>query len=382
MDTPKNSSMRVLRLPELFNAIVQYLDRKNIHTLRLVNTLILDQCSPHFSITLDLERKSRYPNLKKLAESALAIEEGAAMASTGRTAETGRKQSSPLDQIQGLRIIQGYSLRSSLTPEIVSILNQCGNLRHIDIKAGSTGITAYPEKQSYPAGLIWSSMFPEDQGGRRRRGGDGGGGGGGCGCEDEQHHWTFWDLLPLEGSLFDRLESLKIEMSCNTELNLDRFIPRLGYSGAAKTLRALTMITLSNTKKVSWEIFQDCICNLSVLKTLHMHLIEIIYTKDFLIDSDDGSQHKMETQLQHVAPTVNSLKCQLANCKDPNITLAFMGLFPNLESLELFGLDSLLGKAVEERIYSEVGHQLPLQQSPWTQQHSTGSAECNGSPHQ
>ncbi|KAK3846374.1 MAG: hypothetical protein J3R72DRAFT_486640 [Linnemannia gamsii] len=260
-------------------------------------------------------------------------------------------------------------LQSPQFPDTRDSLNQCGNLRHIDIKAGISGTAESPEKQPYPARLIWSSMFPEHQGGGRR-----GGNGGGGGCEDGQQHWTFWDLLPLEGFLFDRLESLTIEVCSKTQLNLDRFMPRLGQSGAAKTLRALTVITLSDTKKVSWEIFRDCICNLSVLKTLHMHLIEINYTKDSLIDSDDGSQHKMETQLQQVAPTVNSLKCQLANCNDPSITLAFMRLFPNLESLELFGLDSLLDKAVEERIYSEVGRQLPLQQSLWTQQHSTGSA--------
>ncbi|KAK3846349.1 MAG: hypothetical protein J3R72DRAFT_433624, partial [Linnemannia gamsii] len=213
---------------------------------------------------------------------------------------------------------------------------------------GVSGTAESPEKQPYPARLIWSSMFPEHQGGGRR-----GGNGGGGGCEDGQQHWTFWDLLPLEGFLFDRLESLTIEVCSKTQLNLDRFLPRLGHSGAAKTLRTLTVITLSDAKKVSWEIFRDCICNLS---------------------------HMMETQLRQVAPTVNSLKCQLGNCKDPDIKLAFMRLFPNLESLELFGIDSLLDK--EERIYSEAGHQLPLQQSSLRQQYSTGSIEGNGSQYQ
>ncbi|KAK3846357.1 MAG: hypothetical protein J3R72DRAFT_433638 [Linnemannia gamsii] len=376
MDALESSLIRVIRLPELFDAIVRHLVPNNIHTLRLVNTLFLEQCSPYFSITLNLERKWCYPNLKNLAESALAIEEGAVMATTGRADETSRKQSSHLDLIQGLKISRDRNPHKSMTPEIVSILNQCGNLRHILIKDDHRGTTESPEKQSYPARLLWSSMLPEVQGGR------GGGDGGAGGSENGEQLWTFWDLLPLEGRLFDRLESLTIDMGYHTQLDLNRFMPRLGCSRAAKTLGVLTMTaTASNTRKVSWEVFRDCISNLSVLKTLRMNnAINIIYTKDPIIDSDDGSQYKMVTQLRQVAPTVHVLECALGKDRDPDFKLAFMSLFPNLESLKVSDLGSLLDKAVDERVYSEICRQLPLQQSPLGQQYSTGSVEGNGSP--
>ncbi|KAG0376047.1 hypothetical protein BGX24_008354 [Mortierella sp. AD032] len=374
MDTLESSLIRVLRLPELFDAIVRHLVPSNIHTLRLVNTLFLEQCSPYFSITLNLESKWCYPNLKNLAESALAIEEGAAMATTGRADETSRKQLSRLDLIQGLKISRDRNPHKSMTPEIVSILNQCGNLRQILIKDDLRGTTESPEKHSYPARLLWSSMLPEVQGG----GGDGGAGG----SENEEQLWTFWDLLPLEGHLFDRLESLTIDVGYHTQLDLDRFMPRLGRSRAAKTLGVLTMTaTASNTRRVSWEVFRDCISNLSVLMTLRMNnAINIIYTKDPLIDSDDGSQYKTVTQLRQVAPTVHVLECTLGKDRDPDFKLAFMGLFPNLKSLKVSDLGSLLDKAVDERVYPEIGRQPPLQKSPLGQQYSTGSVEGNGSP--
>ncbi|KAK3812350.1 MAG: hypothetical protein JOS17DRAFT_468800 [Linnemannia elongata] len=371
MAISERSLIRVLRLPELFNVIVQYLSPKDVLSLRLVNTLFLDHCAAHFSITLDLECVQRYPDLKKFAESALAIE-GAAMASTGRTDKVDREQSSPLDLIQSLKISRGRSLHRSLTPDIVSILNQCGNLRHIHVNDDPPSTTEFPEKQSYPARLLWSSMFPVDQGGE-------GGAGGGV-SEDDEQHWTFWDLLPLEGFLFDRLESLTIDVGYNTQLNLDRFMTRLGRSGVAKSLRALTITSSTSARKVSWDVFQNCICNLSVLKMLRVHFITITYIKDPRIDTGDGSQQRMVTRLQHVAPTVKSLNCRLGNSQDSDVRLAFMSLFPNVESLELTDLDYLLDKSVEERIYSEVGCHLPQQQSPLRQQYSSGFVEGNDSP--
>lgn len=367
MSTSERSLIRAIRLPEMFDVIVQYLGPKDIHTLRLVNAFFLDQCAAHFSATLDLDNERRYPDLKEFAASALAIE-GAAMTSTGRTDKADREQSSPLDLIQTLKISRSRYPYKCLTPEIVSILNQCGNLRHIHIKDNPRSTMEIPEKQSYPARLLWSSMF---HGGER---GDGGGS-----SEDGDQHWMFWDLLPLEGFLFDRLESLTIDVDGHTQLSLDPFMARLGRSRAAKSLRALTMTSSSSSRKVSWNVLRDCICNLSVLKMLRMHLITITYIKDPVIDYDDGSQHKTVTQLQQVAPTVKSLECRLGNSRDPDVRLAFMTLFPNVEFLKLADFDDLLDKDVDSRIYSEVGHQLPQQQSPLGQQHSTGSVEGDDS---
>ncbi|KAF9139378.1 hypothetical protein BG015_002051 [Linnemannia schmuckeri] len=377
MATSERSLMRVLRMPELFNAIVQYFSAEDIHTLRLVSTLFLDQCAAHFSITLNLEAQRRYSDLQKLADSALAIKEGAVMASTGRTDETDHERSSPLDLIQTLKVSRGRYGHKSLTPAIVSILNQCRNLRHILINDNPGSTAEFPEKQSYPARLLWSSMFPVVQGGGRGDDGDGSDDGGGS--DDGEQYWTFWDLLPLEGFLFDRLESLTINVEYNSQLNLDQFMPRLGRSHAAKSLRALTM-TSRRKRGVSWEVFRDCICNLSVLKVLRMNPTKITYTKDPLIDTDDGSQHEMVEQPQQVAPTVNSLECVFDSRQNSDIRLAFMSLFPNVESLKLTDLDSLLNKAVDERIYAVVDRQLPLQQEPLGQQYSTSSVEGNDAP--
>jgi hypothetical protein len=344
--------------------------------LRLVNRLFLDLCAHRFSITLDLENVRRYPDLKKLAESALAFKGTAALASSPeRTDMTDRGQPSPLDLIQSLKISRDRHLCRSLTPDIVSILNQCGNLRHIIIKDDPNSVIGIPEP-SYPARLLWSSMVPVIQGGE----GGHGGSGGGSHKQDGKQHWTFWDLIPLEGFLFDRLESLTIYAGCHTRLKLDHFMPRLGSSRAAKSLRALSMTASRGTAKVSWDVFRDCICSLLVLKTLRIQLIEMIYTEDVVIDSNNGSQSKVMTQLQQVAPTVKLLECYLTNHQDQDARLAVMNLFPNVESLELLAFDALFNKPLDERIFSEVGRQLPPQNSSLGQRYSTGFVEGNDSP--
>ncbi|KAG0057403.1 hypothetical protein BGZ83_010862 [Gryganskiella cystojenkinii] len=350
MSTSERSLTRVIRLPELFDAIVQYLDLKNFHVLRLVNTLFHDQCVARFSITLDLESLYHQRKFENLAESALAIKDG-----------PGHEQLDPLDLIQGLKISRNRYTHKSMTPETVSILNQCRNLRHIHINddPGSRSTSELSEEPSNPARLFWSSMFPVVQGAWRAEGNADDGD-----LKDGKHDWTFWDLLPLEGSLFDRLQSLTFEVHYHSQLNFDQFMTRLGRSHAAKSLDTLTIISSLRTCEVFWEIFRDCICNLSMLKSFTMEGIKVSNRKQLLTEADDGSQHKMATQQRQVAPTVKSLSYRYGNGQDPDTKLALMSLFPNLESLKLTDLDALLGKAVDERIFFEVGDlQLPLQQS-------------------
>ncbi|KAG0278924.1 hypothetical protein BGZ95_002769 [Linnemannia exigua] len=376
MAASESSLIRAFRLPELSTIIIQYLDPKNIYKLRLVNTFFLDQCSAHFSITFDLENERRYPDLKKLAESALATKEREVMASTGGIDKTDCEQSSPLDVIQSLKVSLGRSPHKSLTPEIVSILNQCGNLRRLFIRDDSDPAIKFPEKQSYPARLLLSSIYPvvHEEGGEREGGGDGSG----DGNDGGEQHLTFWDLLPLEGLLFDRLESLTIYVGSSVQLNLERLMARLDRSRATRNLRSLSITAQS--KKVSWEVFRDCICNLSALTTLRLHFFQIIYTSDPLGDPDDGSQREMVMQQQQEAPAVTSLTFRLSNREDLDFKLAFMNLFPNVESLKLQSLDSLLDKKFDERVFTDVGRQLPLQQSPLGQQNYAGLVEGNGSP--
>lgn len=340
MAAPEKSFMGVFRLPELFDAVVQYLDPKAVHTLRLVNGFFRSQCSAHFSITLDLEKKLRYPDLRSMADSALAVE-GMETAEQDRTSY---ERWNPLDQIQSLKASAGLSSGNVLTPELASILNRCRNLRHIHINDSSYSAREFPDRLSYPSRFLWSSMDPVA--------------GGAGGDSVDRESWSFWDLTPLEGSLCRRLESLTIVVGRHPALNLDRFMTRLSYSCVAKSLRTLKIVCSAYIPmEISWKVFRDCICSFSVLETLDLDDVKIIHSKDPVDDPDHDSQLR-ETQ-SWVTPTVKSLRYRFGYHQDQDFKLAFMSLFPNLESLDLASM-VLLDGAINERVCSEADRQLPM----------------------
>ena len=300
----------VFRLPELFEAIAQYLDKKTLHRLRLVSKALHELSVPFFSITLVIGTERRNRDFKIMIDAVLR--------------EKGRMN--PLDQIQSLQILHDRNHAfSNLDPKGSVLLNQLRNLRHVMVQDDNgRNHTPYPpDKSFYPAMLIWPRV---------------------CSCDShspksKSGQWSRWDLLPLEGSMLCRLESLKVTAGAITPFNLDRFFSRLGRSGVSKTLRSLAVVgSRRSLRAVSWKVFrglfQDGANSLQELETLEIEGLKI--------NGLPGS-NLIQGQAQHqrVPSKIKNLTFDYQH-NNTEFKLAIMDLFPNVETLILDSMQSLL----------------------------------------
>ncbi|GJJ68447.1 hypothetical protein EMPS_00793 [Entomortierella parvispora] len=286
MVDPKVSWDYALYLPELFSAIAQFLDCKSLCTLRLFNKAFSHLCMPYFSAALVFSELSPYPDYKRLLDATLG--------------DSSDKATLPrLDLIRSLRLAPRPT-STTLTP----LLNLCHNLRHIEIEDNYWRNTRFELKPFYPARKVWpSNLLP---------------------CQahddfvdsrwappcpdieigpypDDGALWNLYDLLSLEGSLLDRLETLKVDAGEESPLSINRFMFRLGQSSAAKTLRFLTILKFSQrgAYSVGWKIFRECICSLTVLESLTFKNYEIL-------DIDDETNYGYESAQSSVSGGMNN----------------------------------------------------------------------------
>ncbi|GJJ68423.1 hypothetical protein EMPS_00769 [Entomortierella parvispora] len=297
----------VFRLPELFEVVAQHLDPKSIHSLRLVCRAFHNVCAPYFSITLNVGHVERCECLKALLEAASTTNGGC----------------NPLDQIQSV-VITGFphSQFSMLDPKGGVVLNQLQNIRHLSISK----ITRLSEKlyplfpvggASDPPMMLWDPLCfsPSD------------------GLMPEEHVWSLLDLLPLEGSILCRLESLKITLDESRPVyHLDRFFTRLGQSCVSKSLRSLAVIVSRKTQGwVSWKIFQD----LFEGETHRLLGLEALEMDNLTIN---GHIQKSKPDAPQ-PPTHQSLQSKVKRLTfnypsyDTELKFAIMELFPNVEVL-------------------------------------------------
>jgi len=301
---------RALTLPELFDAVIQYMESENIHCLRLVNKMFLELCASYFYITLNVDNSKRYPDMKWILDRHYSVMET-------------KQRRDPLDMIQSLRVFAGHSGYSTTDPRGLStFLNRCRNLRHITI--GDIGSDALPEKPWYPARLLWPEFI--NHGYRLTKGTPD------FGHRDlmDERPWSNWDLLPLGGTSLVRLRTLRLEEGRRSPLNLDRFMGRLERSCAARNL-SLFSITgdTDQGRRASFSVFQKCICRLKSLEILELSGIDIVDT-----DGSIGIGHFISAQEEHQQWILPKMKIFYFSCVLPvDIRLALFALVPNVEAL-------------------------------------------------
>jgi len=113
-------STRVFAIPELAEAVFQFAGPRTIRTLRLVCRLFPDRCSLFFFVTLDLANPKRYPDLKRIADSATdssAPEDGWGI----------------LDHIHSIKLNGRVQYVAVSSTPLARVLNRCRNIRHINI---------------------------------------------------------------------------------------------------------------------------------------------------------------------------------------------------------------------------------------------------------
>lgn len=327
---------RVFSISELFQALVQYLEPESIHTLRLLNKGFLELCTPHFFVTLHTANKNRYSDLKELFDLATTTD-----ATTNKD---------PFDLIQGLILQGGQSDFSMILPQgMEAVLNRCRNLRSIKcFDARLTYLNAPDSPSPNRARLIWSKMQLQFKRPPQRlffrifyssR--------------PQVPTSSFWEQLPLEGSLLSRLESLTLIVGSLTPKKLDELFVRLRRSCVSKVLRSLTIEGDfpwdRQNKRVSLEVLLDCFYCLISLEDLNIGGI--------MIEPSEGSQQPASlTQVpceywvrSHPSPVKTF---ELRGSYTPETVQAILGCLPNIESLTLQGeflnpLMALLAKKLE-----------------------------------
>lgn len=321
--TEQSAQAVVFDIPELVQAIIVFLDHKTLLTVRSLNRTFHLQCEPHFSIFLITEHRQRYRQLGNLVN--LAKEHPDSLG--------------PLNVIKGLHLSYQHNLyqdfQESVRHTLAAVLNRCCNLREISVedRPGDYGLPS--EKPQYLARLAWAN-FDVHQFNP-------------CGpLDDDERPWSFFDILPLEGSMLHRLETLKLVTSTCTPSSLDRFFKRLEESPAAKTLRSLAVTgSWNHVRSTSWDTLRSCVCNLKALHTLAMDSLQIVHRP-----TDKGIEiNREDEEAIWLAPRVRTLtfKCR----PDLNTKLAVMNLFPNVESLSIGNTAELWEKAVDEHLFQK-----------------------------
>jgi len=327
MDQP---CTRVFRIPELFATIVQFMDPTTLHSLRAANKTTLLLCAPYFSLKFNVHDLNRYPSLEELFEATLSISE----------TDTGTAWH-PLDQVQILKFKTAPAEDDACREQrqyrkrILSALNSCRNLRYVyvgDTGRGKFNPDHWRERSFYPARLIWpmgtstednTISCPENDQGDEEK-------------EEDLFPWSQWDILPLEGQLLNRLESLKLGQGLLTPMDLDRFMNRLRHSSAAETLRSLEIVgKMQGSRSVSFEALRDCVCDLRKLAVFVIESVNIrrpvkaIETQDEPAEMQKGGLQ----QPQRLPPTVKtlSMKCWVGR----TVKMAIVELFSNVEFLTI-----------------------------------------------
>jgi len=316
----QSAQAAVFEIPELVQNILVFLDLRTLNTVRSLNKAFQLQCEPHFSILLIIGHRQRYQQLRELAS--LAKEHPNSV--------------SPLDLIKSLHLSYQHNMyqefQESVHQSLASLLNRCCNLREIIIEDRPGDKRTPTEKPQYQARVAWAN-FDVHQNNP-------------CSTlDDDEKPWSYFDILPLEGSMFNRLETLKLVASECTLVKLDRFFNRLEQSPAAKTLRSLSVIaSLNRVRSTSWVALRSCICNLKALQTLLMDGFQIDHCP-----TDDGIDSNKDEETIWLALRVRTLTVKCRPTLD--IKLAIMDLFPNIESLYLGTTDELWEKALDERLF-------------------------------
>ncbi|KAG0048148.1 hypothetical protein BGZ83_006845 [Gryganskiella cystojenkinii] len=333
-DRLKSLAITTLNLPELAQVIFSHLDNRTIHTLRLVNRNFLNLCRPFFAITLDVDDHHRYTDLGHLVTLSL---KGAA------------NTIDPMDQIQGLKVNRGHDEHSYaiISQGIPGALNRCQNLRHIEL-TDLQGYSEPPEKPTYPARMVWPSLAQH----RYMRGEISPNAKNEHGHKDDRNPWSYWDLLPLEGFLLSRLETLVVVAGNWTPGNLDRFFKRLARSCVSKSLRSLAVVGYERLmRRVSWEVLRDCVCGIKSLEALRLEHLDIIPSMGTNNNNNGAiTITRQHPQGQWSSPGVKTLvfKC---HPDDMELKQAIIELFPNLESLTLTEMDCLLDPATDRLVF-------------------------------